>query len=70
MLSHSAQAFNEKIATSPDLQTKLQKISSPIDFLALAKAEGFDLNPQDLQAIAQEAFQSLRVRFPAACGVK
>jgi len=57
MLSHSAQAFNEKIATSPELQTKLQKISSPIDFLALAKAEGFDLDLPDLQAIAQEAFQ-------------
>ena len=57
MLSHSAQAFNEKIATSPELQTKLQKISSPIDFLALANAEGFDLDFPDLQAIAQEAFQ-------------
>ena len=46
MLSHCAQAFNEKIATSPELQTKLQKISSPIEFLALANAEGFDLDLQ------------------------
>jgi predicted ribosomally synthesized peptide with nif11-like leader len=65
MLSHSAQAFNEKIADSPELQTKLQNISSPIDFLALAKAEGFDLDFPDLQAIAQEAFQQWLERLPA-----
>ena len=64
MLSDCAQAFNEKIATSPELQTKLQKISSPIDFLALAKAEGFDLDLPDLQAIAQEAFQRWLEQLP------
>jgi predicted ribosomally synthesized peptide with nif11-like leader len=64
MLSDRAQAFNEKIATSPELQTKLQNISSPIDFLTLAKAEGFDLDFPDLQAIAQEAFERWLERLP------
>jgi predicted ribosomally synthesized peptide with nif11-like leader len=64
MLSHSAQAFNDKVATSPELQTKLRTITSPIDFLALAKAEGFDLDFSDLQAIAQEAFQQWLERLP------
>lgn len=64
MLSHSAQAFNDKVATSPELQTKLRTITSPIDFLALAKAEGFDLDFSDLQAIAQEAFQDWLKQLP------
>jgi predicted ribosomally synthesized peptide with nif11-like leader len=72
MLSHSAQAFYDKVATSPELQTKLRTITSPIDFLALAKAEGFDLDFSDLQAVsrseccrtAQEAFQQWLKQLP------
>ena len=64
MLSDCARAFNEKIATSPELQTKLQNISSPIDVLTLAKAEGFDLDFPDLQAIAQDAFERWLERLP------
>jgi predicted ribosomally synthesized peptide with nif11-like leader len=65
MLSHSAQAFNKKIATSPEFQTKLHNISSPIDFLALAQAEGFDLDLPDLQTLAQEAFQDWLKQLPS-----
>jgi predicted ribosomally synthesized peptide with nif11-like leader len=64
MLSYSAQAFNDKIATYSEIKAKIQDISSPIDFLALAKAEGFDLDFSDLQAIAQEAFQQWLERLP------
>jgi predicted ribosomally synthesized peptide with nif11-like leader len=64
MLSHSSKAFNEKIGTSSELQAKIQNISSPIDFLTLAKAEGFDLDFPDLQAIAQEAFEQWLERLP------
>jgi hypothetical protein len=57
MLSKSVQAFNDRAATSPELQTKLRAITSPIDFLSLAKAEGLDLNGQDFQSMVQQAYQ-------------
>jgi predicted ribosomally synthesized peptide with nif11-like leader len=57
MLSNSVQAFNDRVATDPELQTKLRAINSPMDFLALAKSEGFDLTGQDFQILAQQAYQ-------------
>jgi predicted ribosomally synthesized peptide with nif11-like leader len=57
MLSKSVQAFNEKVAASPELQTKIRALTSPMDFLALAKSEGLDLNGQDFQSLAQQAYQ-------------
>jgi predicted ribosomally synthesized peptide with nif11-like leader len=57
MLSKSVQAFNDRVAASPELQTKLRTITSPIDFLSLAKAEGLDLNGQDFQSMVQQAYQ-------------
>ena len=57
MLSKSVQAFNDKVATSPALQTKLRAITLPLDFLALAKSEGLDLTGQDFQILAQQAYQ-------------
>jgi predicted ribosomally synthesized peptide with nif11-like leader len=57
MLSKSIQAFNAKVAASPELQTKLRSITSPMDFLALAKSEGLDLTGQDFQVLVQEAYQ-------------
>jgi predicted ribosomally synthesized peptide with nif11-like leader len=57
MLSKSVQAFNDKVAASPELQTKLCAITSPLDFLALAKSEGLDLNGQDFQILVQQAYQ-------------
>ena len=57
MSSDSVQAFNDKVAASPELQAKLRTVTSPVDFLMLAKAEGFDLTGADLQAIAQNAYQ-------------
>jgi predicted ribosomally synthesized peptide with nif11-like leader len=57
MLSNSVQAFNDKLAASPALQTKLRSITSPLEFLALAKSEGLDLTGQDFQILAQQAYQ-------------
>jgi predicted ribosomally synthesized peptide with nif11-like leader len=57
MGSDSVQAFNDKVASSPVLQAKLRSITSPVDFLALAKAEGFDLTGQDFQTLVQQAYQ-------------
>jgi predicted ribosomally synthesized peptide with nif11-like leader len=57
MLSNSVQAFNDKVAASPALQTKLRAITSPLDFLALAKSEGLDLTGQDFQILVQQAYQ-------------
>jgi predicted ribosomally synthesized peptide with nif11-like leader len=56
MISESVQAFNDKVATSPQLQEKLRAVAAPGEFFALAKAEGLDLTGQDFQAIAQHAF--------------
>jgi predicted ribosomally synthesized peptide with nif11-like leader len=57
MLSNSIQAFNDKVAADPALQTKLRAITSPMEFLALAKSEGFDLSGQDFQILVQQAYQ-------------
>lgn len=57
MLSNSVQAFNDKVANSPTLQTKLRAITSPLDFLALAKSEGLDLTGQNFQILVQQAYQ-------------
>jgi Nif11 domain len=39
MLSKSIQTFNDRVAADPALQTKLRAITSPLEFLALAKSE-------------------------------
>jgi predicted ribosomally synthesized peptide with nif11-like leader len=57
MLSKSIQAFNDKVTASPELQTKLRAITSPMDFLALAKSEGLDLTGQDFQVLVQQVYQ-------------
>jgi predicted ribosomally synthesized peptide with nif11-like leader len=57
MLSKSVRAFNDKVAANPELQTKLRAITSPLDFLSLAKSEGLDLNGQDFQILVQQAYQ-------------
>jgi predicted ribosomally synthesized peptide with nif11-like leader len=57
MLSKSIQAFNDKVAADPELQTKLRSITSPMDFLALAKSEGLDLTGQDFQILVEQVYQ-------------
>ena len=57
MLPNSVQAFNDRVAADLALQTKLRAITSPVEFLALAKSEGLDLSGQDFQILAQQAYQ-------------
>ena len=57
MLSNSVQAFNDKVAASPTLRTKLRSITTPLNFLALAKSEGLDLTGEDFQILVQQAYQ-------------
>lgn len=57
MLSKSVQAFSDRVATDPELQTKLRTLTSPMDFLALAKSQGIDLTGQDFQILVQQAYQ-------------
>jgi predicted ribosomally synthesized peptide with nif11-like leader len=64
MLSKSVQEFIDRVATSPELQSKLHNLSSPLDFLSLAKSEGFDLTMPDFQAIAQQAYQQWSEKLP------
>ncbi len=57
MLANSVRAFYDRVSASPALQTKLRVINSPLDFLALTKAEGLDLSGQDFQILVQQAYQ-------------
>jgi predicted ribosomally synthesized peptide with nif11-like leader len=57
MLAKSIQAFNDKVAASSELQTQLRSITSPMDFLALAKSEGLDLTGQDFRILVQQVYQ-------------
>jgi predicted ribosomally synthesized peptide with nif11-like leader len=57
MLSQPVQAFNDKVAADLALQTQLRAITSPLDFLALAKSVGCDFSSQDFQTLVQQAYQ-------------
>jgi predicted ribosomally synthesized peptide with nif11-like leader len=57
MLSKSIQAFNDKVAADPQLQIEIRAITSPMDFLTLAKSKGLDLTGQDFQILVQQAYQ-------------
>ena len=57
MLSKSIQAFNDRVAADPQLQIEIRSITSPMDFLALAKIEGLDLTGEDFQILVQQAYQ-------------
>jgi predicted ribosomally synthesized peptide with nif11-like leader len=57
MCSNSVQAFNDKVAADPALRTKIRGLTTPLDFLALAKSEGLDLTGQDFQILVQQAYQ-------------
>jgi predicted ribosomally synthesized peptide with nif11-like leader len=57
MRSESVLTFNERLAASPELQLQLEVVSSPSDFLALAKSAGFDLSGEDFQMMVQQAYQ-------------
>jgi predicted ribosomally synthesized peptide with nif11-like leader len=57
MLPTPVQAFNDRVAASLALQARIHAIRSPMEFLALAKAEGFDLSGQDFQMMVQQAYQ-------------
>ena len=64
MISDSVQAFNDRVAASPELQAKLRAVTSPAEFLHVAEAEGLDLTGADLQTIAQQAYQQWIDRLP------
>jgi predicted ribosomally synthesized peptide with nif11-like leader len=53
----SWQAFNAKVAESPELREKLKLVTSPVELFGLAKEQGLELTGEDLQAIAQNAYQ-------------
>ncbi len=53
----SWQAFNAKLAESSELREKLKLIASPVELFGLAKEQGLELTGEDLQAIAQNAYQ-------------
>ncbi len=57
MSTETVQAFHDRVAASPELQTKLNAITSAPAFLALAQAEGFDFTGHDFQLIAQQSYQ-------------
>jgi predicted ribosomally synthesized peptide with nif11-like leader len=57
MLSKSVRAFNDRVTASAELQTQLRAVTSPLDFLALAKSEGLDLSGEDVRMVVQEAYQ-------------
>jgi hypothetical protein len=58
MLSQAAQAFNEQITTSPELQARLHGLKSPSDLMQIAQDCGIELAEGDLRAIAQKAYQN------------
>jgi predicted ribosomally synthesized peptide with nif11-like leader len=54
----NAQAFNLRVEQSPELQAQLEQIRLPIELMNLARSEGLELTGEDLQEIAQTAYQA------------
>lgn len=57
MLSTTAQKFNNYVAQSSKLQSQIDAITSPLELLEIAHKAGFELTQEDLQTIAQNAYQ-------------
>jgi hypothetical protein len=58
MLSQAAQAFNDQVTVSPELQARLQGLKLPSDLIQIAQEYGIELAEDDLRAIAQTAYQT------------
>lgn len=58
MSSSAVQALNARVAQSAELQAQLRSLQSPVELIRFAKAQGIELTGEDLQAIAQAAFQA------------
>jgi 2-succinyl-5-enolpyruvyl-6-hydroxy-3-cyclohexene-1-carboxylate synthase len=53
----NSRSFSQHIQQSPELQKRLDRISSPLELMTIAKEEGFELMSEDIQEIAQTAYQ-------------
>ena len=57
MLSQSVQAFQARVAASPDVQKQLDSIKSLVDLISIASEQGIELTPGDFQVLAQLAYE-------------
>lgn len=64
MSSQTAAAFNAKLMGSPVLLDQIQTVSSPMELITFARVQGFELTTEDLQAIAQQAYQQWLNQLP------
>ena len=59
MLSQSVQAFQARVAASPDVQKQLDSIKSLVDLISIASEQGIELTPGDFQVLAQLAYERM-----------
>ncbi len=62
MLSSASQKFNQYLIESPELQSKLTSIKSPVDLINLAKEEGFELTLENFKELAEYAFHEWLIK--------
>ena len=54
----NAHSFDRLVKDSPPLQARIEQMRSPIELIALAKAEGVELTMEDMGEIAQTAYHA------------
>ncbi|AFY92330.1 Nif11-like leader peptide family natural product precursor [Chamaesiphon minutus] len=54
----NARSFDRLVKDSPALQSQIEQMRSPIELIALARAEGVELTMEDMREIAQTAYHA------------
>jgi hypothetical protein len=58
MSSSNIRAFDLLVANSPELQSRLSQIRSPIELITIAQEQGVELTGEDMREIAQTAYHN------------
>lgn len=58
MSSSNVRAFDLLVANSPELQSRLSNIRSPLELITIAQEQGVELTGEDLREIAQSAYHN------------
>jgi predicted ribosomally synthesized peptide with nif11-like leader len=64
MQTQAAQAFSQKVAASSELRAKIRAMKSVDDLMGLANELGLQLTGDDLQSLAQQAYQQWLANLP------
>ncbi|HEX2191722.1 MAG TPA: Nif11-like leader peptide family natural product precursor [Acidimicrobiales bacterium] len=59
MSAEAAQALVERLASDPDLRSRMEGAGSPEEARQMAREAGFDVTPEDMQELQQGSQKGL-----------